>query len=164
MENAVIQNVWQAITPELEAEIIQFWLDQKALTSAEEAKQRVAQVAFVARDTNNRLVGISSAYRQFNEQLGNYFYYLRMFVASSARNTSIGKHLSLALNEFFEARFKEGHDPEVIGLFSVVENKFFQKTFNMAIWPHPYAGFVYIGKNANGDHLRVYYFEGARIS
>lgn len=162
MENAVIHNVWQAITPELEAEIIQFWLDQKALPSEEEAKKRVPQVAFVARNPANDIVAISTVYPQMSPQLANYLFYARVFVADAARRSHTGQDLLLTAVEFFESRFKEGHNPKIIGLFLEVENAALKQARNQAVWPT--TGFVYLGQNARGDHLRVRYFEGARIN
>ena len=63
--------------------------------------------------------------------------------------------------KFYNDRF-DASDPEAaIGMFVAVENRGLMETRNEAIWPQ--IGFVFVGRNPAGHHLRVRYFDGARI-
>lgn len=154
-------DVWEKIDSTLEQELISFWLDNKALPSRENALLRVPQVAVIARDADGQLVGVSTAYEQYNTQLESHFYYVRAFVVESARRSSVALDLLKHVKSLFEARYAAGNSPRCIGLYMEVENKLLQKHRNEAVWPR--TQFVYIGKNAKGDHMRVYYFDGVKI-
>ena len=65
----VFQNVWEEKSDELARELIQFWIDHKALEQAE-AERRVDQVAMVVRDAAGTLVAVSTVKLGFNRSLG----------------------------------------------------------------------------------------------
>ncbi len=161
-KNYKYQNVWQVIDQALAEEIITFWLAHKALPNREMAKKRVQQVAVVARNSQDEIVGITTAYEQFSEHLENYFFFVRAFVVESARRSSVASDIVNQLKANMEEAAEDGKLGRCIGLYMEVENKQLQALRNQAVWPA--TKFVYVGKNARGDHLRVYYFDGAKIS
>lgn len=154
-----IENVWQEKNEALQEEIVTFWLEQKALPEREQAAQRVNQVVYVVRDSEGRIVGLNTAYPQLNQRLGNYFFYIRGFVSPVHRRNKILERLTKDTYDFFNQRFQEGKNPRIIGLFAVVESKALQQHVSEAIRE----GFVYIGQDKQGNHLRVAYFDGASI-
>jgi hypothetical protein len=156
-----IHNVWQQVDPILADEIATLWLDQKALPDRRQAIDRSQQVVFIARDEDGKIAGISTAYKQLNPQIEHYFYYMRAFVHPDYRQLGLVKKLSLAVIAFFEMRFHQGLDEEVVGVFSILENKNVQQHVRDAVVLP--GGYVYIGKNERGHHQRVRYFEGAKI-
>lgn len=157
-----LERVWQSIDASLSKDIVDFWLINGALKNREAAMQRVGQVAYIARASSGEIVAVTSAYLKENTQLNGSFYYLRAFVAEPARRSSVGIELLRKVQTYFESLYKEGMLSPAIGLFLEVENPLIKKSLNEAIWPD--TNFVYIGSNTKGDHLRVYYFDGARIS
>jgi len=54
-------DVFGCLTPLEQREVIDFWLEQRLLSSAE-AQRRVSEVCVLLRDHSNRLVGVSSLY------------------------------------------------------------------------------------------------------
>lgn len=158
-----LENVWAAKTPEVQAEIIDFWLRTGAIAIQEEAEKRVTQVIFLGRaKLNGQIVAVSTVYIHFNQQLGHPFYYFRCFVAEAHRRASLALHLLQAAREELNARFVAGENPQVLGLLLEVQNEAIQQHLTTAVWPR--TGFVYIGRNSRGDHVRVSYFDGARIA
>ncbi len=157
-----LENVWENKTVGLKEEIINFWLQVRALPTREEAENRVDQVIFVVRYTNNNIVAVSTVYKQFNKQLNNDFYYFRCFVGRGHRQYNLGAVLIVTARDFLNERFISKINTDVIGMFVVSENERINRKRNQAIWP--YSEFIFVGKNDRGDHLRVFYFDGARIS
>jgi len=156
-----IHNVWQKVDPLLADEIANLWLEQKALADRRQAIERSQQVVFIARGEDNKIVGVCTAYKQLNQQIEHSFYYMRAFVHPDYRDSDIGRVFTRAIVAFFELQYVTGVNKEVIGVFMEIENRFFQHFRRDAILQE--AGFVYIGKNERGAHLRVRYFEGAQI-
>jgi hypothetical protein len=161
MKVFTIHNVWQKVDPILADEIASFWLTQQALNDRRQAITRSQQVVFIARGNDGKIAGVSTAYKQMNLQIEHYFYYMRAFVHPDYRDGDIGRAFTRAIVAFFELLYVTGIDREVVGVFMEIENHFFQNYRRDAILQE--AGFVYIGKNERGAHLRLRYFEGAQI-
>ena len=156
-----LERVWEKNNTEVDEEIIRFWLSEKVL-SEQQARQRVKQVFFLARDPGKNIIGINTVYKQYNNQLENYFYYYRTYVTPRARKLQIVSEMLLQTKDYLESNFVDEVDTEAIGMMLEVENEEIKKRLNQAIWP--VSNFVYIGKNQRGDHLRVYYFKNALIN
>ncbi|MCA9994800.1 MAG: hypothetical protein KDE56_03565 [Anaerolineales bacterium] len=157
-----LQNVWEEKSDDLKEEIIDFWLSERALGSREQAEKRVNEVVFVARDSFGEIAGICTAYAQQNLQLRHNFYHYRTFVAAAHRKGNIGIRLLVEARDYFNGRFTQGHNPDIIGIIIEIENKEVSRHFTAAIWPR--TGFVFVGYNQRGDHVRVYYFDEAHIN
>ena len=157
-----LENVWENKTAMLKEEIINFWLHVRALQTREEAEDRVDQVIVIIRYTDNTIAAVSTVYKQFNKQLYHNFYYFRCFVSKEHRRNNLSAVLIVNVRDFLNERFISKKNTDVIGMFLVIENEALKKNRNEAIWPN--SQFVFVGKNDRGDHLRVCYFNGARIS
>lgn len=157
------ESVWAAQTAELNAEIIDFWLRTGALPTREQAAARVAQATLIARTTaNGQIVAVSTIYVQFNQQLGHPFYYFRCFVEETHRRSALAINLLATVRDELNARFVAGEQPQILGMVLEVQNAAINQHLTQAVWPR--TGFVYIGRNAQGDYVRVAYFDGARIA
>ena len=156
-----LDNVWETKSDETREQIVQFWLAAGALPFRERAVERADQVIFVVRHGQGEIAGVSTVYKRNNAQLGASLYYFRCFVAEAHRQYNLGAVLLLAARDHLNERFVRGLDPEAIGLFVEVENERIKTLRNQAVWP--YSQMVFVGRNAGGDHLRVFYFGGARI-
>ena len=160
LQNYRLENVWESKSDELKNEIIQFWLDNNALTARQQAEQRVDQVIFLVRDQSDQIVAVNTAYSQYNQLLGNSFYYYRVFVSAFHRQADLAAQLTLAACDYFNQRFLAGENPATIGLFTVIENKALKTHLTQAVWRKV---LTYIGRDAKGNQLRVYYFDGAHV-
>ncbi len=157
----VFQNVWEDKTEDLQKEIIEFWVGHGALPR-EQATERVKQVFCVGRDKSGKIAGVGTVYPQFNRQLENSFYYYRSFVAPDHRQDLLATNLLNFTSNALNDAFIKGINTRCIGMILEVENEYLKNHWNQGAWP--YTGFIYIGKNNRGDHVRVLYFEDARIS
>lgn len=152
--------VWNAITPELEAELARFWIDNKAMLDETKAHERAAQVVCVARD-KGVIVGVSTAYPRIVPMLRQPMYYFRMYLAPDHR----GQELSFGfLNQSFAAIEQQElakEKPLCLGVIVSLQNQRLARHYNEAYWPR--TKFAYAGISKDGQVLRVRYFEGIRL-
>ncbi|MCP4426250.1 MAG: hypothetical protein GY803_17300 [Chloroflexi bacterium] len=161
LQNYRLENVWESKTNELRNEIIQFWLEHGALVARQQAGERVDQVIFVVRDQSDQIVAVNTAYQQYNQQLRNHFYYYRAFVSEPHRQSDLAAQLTLTACDYFNQQFLAGRNPQLIGVFTVIESAILRKHGTQAVWRNT---LIYIGQDSRGNHLRVFYFDGAHIS
>ncbi|MEH6638053.1 MAG: hypothetical protein V7717_02140 [Porticoccaceae bacterium] len=156
-----IEVVWQQMTPELSAEVIEFWLKEKALPDMKLAEERVKQVLVVCREIQtNDIVGLTTVLKMRAPRLlNNVVYYYRLFVAEAWRKKNIGTEMLGVSREHLNQRFVSGEDISAKGLFSVTESPILKKSRRQGVSP---AG-VFMGVNETGDHLRIAWFDGAHI-
>ncbi len=145
-----------SVTPQ---DVIDLWLREGAVDEAE-ARRRIGEVLLVATAPDGELVGVSSAYLQFNVQLRMYLWYYRVFIASSggARLASVGHAMAGIGREELKRRWIEG-DLRGAGLLLEIEHEGLRRHRNEARWDP--LDFVYIGDTAHGAHVRVHFFPGA---
>jgi hypothetical protein len=147
------------------ADVVDLWVREGVLP-AQEAERRAGEILLVATASDGTLGGVSTAYLDFNQQLGAQMWYGREFVASAHRKAGIMMGLAYAGRDYLQTRFASGADRRSIGMLFEVENEVLKRggpgpiaRFGpKAIWPTDY---VFIGENERGDHIRVHYFPGA---
>lgn len=162
-ENYRLDNIWTTQTPEIETEIIDFWLRSGALPNREEALKRVGQVTVLGRTAaEGQIVSVSSVYLQFNQQLGYSFYYFRCFVEEQHRRAYLARHMLLATQKELNSRFVAGENPQVLGMIIETQNSILRQHRTRAVWSE--TGFIYIGRNERSEPVRVFYFDDARIA
>ncbi len=156
-----LHNAWQSIDDALGEEVIDFWQRHGALPSADIARQRLAEIVLLARAGDETLAAVSSVKVRAHPGLGHKFYSFRCFVAPDHRRSLLAARLICGAFDFFDQKFRAGANPDVIGMIAEVENRVLNREHNQAIWPH--SGFVFVGYDSAGRHVRVRYFQGARI-
>ena len=149
-----------AESPASEDDVVRLWTLEAGLP-AEEARRRLAEVVRVATDSAGLLCGISTAYVDRQEQLELPMWHIRAFVSDSHRAGNLASNLLLAVRLHVIEEFESGRQPSVPGAVVEVENMGIERVFPQAVWP--YNEFVFIGVTPGGAHLRVFWFEGARI-
>jgi len=154
-----IAPAWRAVTPELQQELVEFWIRHGALPDAEQAARRAQQVVCVARDGRGALVGVATAVLQVIPRLRQPTYYYRQFIAPEARGNGRALPLFLAASEILEAANRER--PESLGVLMEVENKILERSFTDAVGERTRT--VFIGYSPRGYQLRVRYFQGAKL-
>lgn len=162
-----IEPVWPNPTPEVRQAVVQFWA-QEAAVAAGDAVTRSKQLVCVARDSNDEVAGVSTAYPQFVPQLGFPCFHYRSFVgrchrASGLRSTDVVRRLLTDSYQHLNKEFLSGRDEAVLGLFLEVENRSAIRRRRELVWTDLGANVVFVGRNARGCHCRVWYFEGARL-
>ncbi len=149
-----------ADSPASEDDVIELWMTQAGLDE-EEARRRLPEVVRVATDAEGELCGISTAYVMVSPQLGLPMWHIRAFVADEHRAGNLASNLLLAVRLYAIDEFQSGRRPDVPGAVVEVENMMIEQRFPQAIWP--YNEFVFIGVTPTGAHLRVFWFDGARV-
>jgi hypothetical protein len=150
------ENVWKKSVPAIEEQVVGIWKNFGGLNDAK-IEERLDQLVFVVKN-NNHVVGVSTAFKTYIQQLRNYFYVYRCLITPGNNIPGIDAKLTVLTRDFLELIHDK--DNRAAGLLTLIENpKLKERT--CAVWPA--SGFVYIGNSKSGGHIRVYYFKGARI-
>jgi len=147
-----------------ERDVVDLWLAETELDEAV-ATERVREIAFVALDGGGALVGVSTTYISHDRRLRTEIWHMRAFVAALHRESDIATRLVRATRQHLETRWVAGDDLRAPGILMEVENPILKQFANQAVWVRPETPegqWMFIGENARGDHLRVYWFPGAR--
>ena len=156
-----------ADAPEVDDEaVLSFWERESALQPGQDGRDRIAEVSFVAIDDAGALVAVSTAYVLRNERLRTELWHLRAFVAADHRRSSLAAHLVRENRQWLEQAFVSGEDRSAPGILMEVESPEL-KSWRDAVWTVDWSAgkrYTFIGENEKGDHLRVHWFPGARIS
>ena len=163
-----ISPVWKQVSPELEAELVHFWVKHNAITDEALAGKRAQQVACLARSPQGEIVGVSTAEPRVVPRLRQPMYYYRNFIAADFRGQQLAR-------TFLEKTKREIGDPEILGNAAInlalpkprclgivieLENEALAAHHDLAQWR---SGFTFIGYSPRGFQMRVWYFEGVRL-
>ena len=157
---ATVSKVWKQVTPELEAELIKFWVANNAIGKEDDAAKRAKQVVCVARDDKGELVGVSTAHPRIVPRLRQPMYYYRNFIAEGARGQQLAPEFLEQTKQALQAYNLGLSKPLCLGMIIELENKSLAGHRNEAQWKE---GFTFIGYSPKGLTLRVWYFEGVRL-
>ena len=164
-----LEPVWPTPTADVQQDVVRFWLAESALPSLASAQARAPELLVVARDPNGQIAGVSTAVRVFVSQLGFECFYYRTFVGRAHRARgllSTGVFWSLLRTSYgvLNERFRHGRDPGVLGIYAEIENASLMRVCEEAVWQDQGMNAVYIGRTPDGRHVRVWYFDSARVS
>jgi GNAT superfamily N-acetyltransferase len=154
-----VHNLWETPSDLVERAVIDLWAREKALPPNVQPLIRVRQVLLVALDESERAVGVCTAVKRRSPLLGLEVYYYRSFIEPSRRRQALGLQL-LREAQAYLAKHR-GEAPEAVGVFLQITAPELKER-KEAVWPT--SGMVYLGKSAQGHHLRVAYFPGAHIA
>ena len=157
---AKVTQVWKKVTPELEAELVKFWIDNKAIGDEKDAAKRAKQVVCIARDDKGALVGASTAHPRIVPRLRQPMYYYRNFIAEAARGGKLAPEFLEQSKQALQAYNLGLSKPLCLGVIIELENKGLAQYRNEAQWKE---GFTFIGYSPKGLTLRVWYFEGVKL-
>lgn len=153
--------VWKNITPELEAELVQFWVSNKAIVDEKLAAERAKQVVCLARSEQGGIIGVSTAQPRIVPRLRQPMYYYRNFIVADYRGKQLSMPFLLKSKQVLQDYNLALPEPVCIGIIMELENQSLAAHFNQAHWH--LTGFTFIGYSPKGLHLRVWYFEGVRL-
>jgi hypothetical protein len=141
-------------------DVIAFW-EREGAVVGEEARRRVHEVQLVGFERDTGIAAISTAYLQRSDQLRMDLWYYRGFVGRAHRQRSIASYFAVQGIGHMEQRFISGEDTRAGGVIFEIENDFLKTFLNRGQWLP--SDFTFIGENQRGDHVRVHYFEGAKV-
>jgi hypothetical protein len=151
--------VWKRITPELQAELARYWLENEIMRDEGKATQRAAQVVCLVRD-GGRILGVTTAYPQVSRMLRQPMLYLRMHLLPELRNQALSHDLLNASFDALEEQQLAREKPACLGVMLSIRNPRLANHYNAAYWPA--TKFAYAGTR-DDQVLRVRYFEGVRL-
>ena len=158
--NLQFENVWGKDVSSYREGVLQMWKCYGGPVG-NEAEQRLGQLVFVVCDNAGALVGVSTAFKAYVKQLRNHFFIFRLMIMPEYRIPDLTSRLLVSTRDFLESMHDQETAEPAIGLLTLVQREQIKKIRNEAIWPA--SRMVYIGNTAEGHHIRVYYFKGARI-
>lgn len=152
--------VWKKITPELEAELVQFWLSNKAIADEKLAAERAKQVVCLVRSGSGEIAGVSTAHPRIVPRLRQPMYYYRQFFAEDVRGQQLAAPFLARSKEVLQQYNLSLPKPQCIGVILELENQALAAHRNEAQWKE---GWTFIGYSPKGLHLRVSYFDGVKL-
>jgi len=159
-------SVWPDPDEEAREKVVKFWTDNGVFSAdnIEQANQRARQLLVMAVDDQGTIAGVSTAFKHQIDQLGFPCFYYRTFVAPEHRKLwMLSKELFHASYDALNQRFLDKHDPECLGVFLELQNEMLMRHLKYAVWEADGMNVVYVGRSAQGQHRRVWYFEGAKV-
>jgi hypothetical protein len=163
-----MERAWPAPSEAVRQDVVRFWLTEAALPDLATAQARSQQILVVARDSSDQIAGVSTAIRAFVPLLGFDCFYYRTYVGREhrvrgLRSTGVCWEILRESYGMLNERFVRGCNPDVLGLYAEIENQSLMRVTNEAIWQCRGMNVVYLGRKRDGRHLRIWYFDGARI-
>ena len=153
--------VWNNVTPELTAELVELWGRHGAIPDAARAAARARQAVCIARDADGAVCAVGTALVRVLPRLRQPMYYYRQFFSPDFRGQ--GKAIAF-LNQARQLlqEYNAGLEkPESLGVLLELENRFLATHYNRAY--EPSADSTFIGYSPKGLQLRASYFEDARL-
>ncbi|MDQ2656350.1 MAG: hypothetical protein M3Y60_02935 [Bacteroidota bacterium] len=158
-QNLVFENVWEQGSEDIRRQVLALWNDHGGPIGAA-GEERAKQLVFVVLD-DAKVVGVSTSLKVYVRQLRNYMFAVRLLIAPEYRIPGLTSKLLVTTRDYLESIHSRDAENPAIGIITLVENPRLKAARNEAIWPA--SRMVYIGNSAEGHHIRVYYFKGARI-
>jgi hypothetical protein len=151
---------WKNDAPDLRDTVKDLWRTYRALDGEERLEERSREIVFLVRNAEGAIVGVSTA-RPVQMPLlnNNYFYEFRCFIAPPFRAAGLDSMLAAKTKAFLATQ--EDSIIKYKGLVIIIQNKEMRQQRTKAVWPA--SGMVFAGYTAQGYHIRVGYFKGARI-
>lgn len=153
--------VWKQVTPELKAELREFWERNKALASGDQADMRAEQAVCIGRGDDGKVCAVGTAQLRILPRLRQPTYYYRQFFDPAIR----GQHQTVPFARQVVATLQAYNagleQPEAIGLVVELQNKMLAGRYAQAVQVE--AGFTFIGYSPRNCPMFVSYFEGAEL-
>jgi hypothetical protein len=166
--NYQLEGVWPTPSDSVREEVVKFWHTELPMSDLTATQERAHQLLVVARDPDGHVAGVSTALRMRVDRLGFKCFFYRTFVGMvhrtrGIRSTELVWDILQESYRILNNRFHLGFDPDTLGVYAEMENSTIMRVRNEAVWQDNGMNFVFIGKTQNGQHIRVWYFDGARI-
>ncbi len=153
--------VWKQVTPELKAELLAFWKENRAIGDPARAEARADEVVCIARGADGALCAVSTAVIRILPRLRQPMYYYRLFFSKTVRGQGQVIPFYNKAREVLQAYNASLPQPESLGVLLELESRYLDAYYKRAYVPE--ADSTFIGYSPRGLQLRVSYFEGARL-
>lgn len=143
-----IDNVYQAVSDGLRAEIVDMWLNNKIIPSRGMALRRVDQVFLSIRNPAGQLAGVATVYVDDFQQRGDSYYFFRMFIQPHDRIPGLMRFSAVLTRDLLRARHKPG-GPQ--GIVHVNENQKLMRPGMRRMFERN--GYEYMGRTPKGNDV-----------
>ncbi len=159
----IFENLWLKPDSPVHHQIRQLWKKHFPSLSEEQVDKRLNQVVFAVQTKAGEVVGVSTAFRAYVQQLRNHMYAFRFFIDPAYRIPGLMEVILVKTRDFMEeiSQTDGPEDKRCIGMITLVENERIMKYRTEAIFPA--SKMVYIGNSPKGYQIRAYYFKKALI-
>ena len=154
------EHVFDQISEPLADELILTWKKFGMLPEKEDGSKRASQAVVIARNAAGEIIGISTAFPAFIDQLKVTMFAFRCMVAPTNRVPGLLTKLTVETRKQLEKAHQENY-PACKGIITEIYNDKLSEKRREAVFSA--SGFVFIGYSKNGYQIRVYYFKGAKI-
>ncbi len=155
--------VWRQVTPDIRAEVLEFWTRNRAIGDPGRAEQRADEVVCLARGDDGALCAVSTAVIRVLPRLQQPMYYFRLFFARSVRGQGQVIPFYNKAREVLQAHNASLPEPESLGVLLELESRYLDAYYKQAPARIVEADSTFIGYSPRGLQLWVSYFEGARL-
>jgi len=139
--------VFGSVTAALRQQLVGFWLQEGALTSADEAWRRSREVACVLQEGDSgRIAGVCTVAVHMDEHERSYGF-VRIFIRTGSRAVGLNVRLMERMIEGFTALAREPGAPH--RLVATIENRKLERRAAQRILAR--LGFVHVGTAPNGE-------------
>jgi hypothetical protein len=149
-----------AAPAEMATEVMKIWTESAGLDQAE-AERRLGELILVVKAESGQVIGISTAVKTYIQQIQNYVYVYRCFILPEFRAPALDTQMIVLSKKHLHQISKTETDKKSVGLMVIVQNELLKKNWRQAVWRG--ADMIYMGDTPTGDHMRIGYFNGARI-
>ncbi|MEQ8926241.1 MAG: hypothetical protein RLO81_10540 [Fulvivirga sp.] len=143
------------LSSQIQNQVIEFWL-QHGVLNQRAARERVSDVLIIARNTENKIIGIFTYALKYIPLLRNYMYLIRLSISPGNSSAFLVLKMGKMAYEVLKEKAKT-EQKKPLGLFALIQNNKMIRKWNWAIWPR--LPFIYIGSTNSGHHRRVLYFK-----
>jgi len=147
-----------------EREVIELW-ERQGVLRGPRAAERAREVARVALDAENRLVGVSTVYLDRSAQLRTQMWHYRTYVHPDHRHSDVARNLLHETTVDLDQAFSSGRDTRAPGMVMYIQNEGIKRYWNQGRWINPpiWVGseWPFIGESRHGEHVRVHWFPRA---
>lgn len=151
---------WQNLADADAAAIREFWLRENANVAGAEAERRLREVVVHAATDDGRIAAVATVGAKILPRLGQPMYAFRCFVGTTWRSGILPRTLMKHCQRILAPYAREQGFP-CIGIVAELENARFGSTMRRAYWSD--TKMIFIGTNAKGQDVRVWYFPGAKL-
>jgi hypothetical protein len=151
---------WQCLDPADGEAICAFWTREGANVEGAEALRRLREVVAHVVTEDGQIAAVATVAPKILPRLGQPMYAFRCFIGSAWRKSTLARSLVKLTEDVLYPYARELGFP-CIGVLLELENERFSTGLRRAYWSD--MKMTYIGQNAIGQDVRVWYFPGARL-
>lgn len=147
---------WKRNDPKLEADAVSMWQEMAALPANINLEQRAKELVVLAY-IGERLVGVTTAEVQTHPPVRQRFAFGRILLRPEVGKAGIAVPMTIAMREELREWSKANLQEKVAGFAIAISAKGYGKT------PVTAAGLMHAGYNADGQQVRLYWWDHYRL-